>query len=85
MQCTTIGIHIAKSVFLLSITNQNGRHIERNRLVRGQFERYLYKQSQSKLVMEVCGTVHHRVQILFWAGTNGSVIEAVLTFEKRDR
>ncbi len=52
MQCTTIGIDIAKSVFQLSVANQSGKIIERNRLTRGQFERYLYKQSQSKLVMD---------------------------------
>jgi len=63
MQCTTIGIDIAKSVFQLSVANQSGKIIERNRLTRGQFERYLYKQSQSKLVMEACGTAHH------WAHT----------------
>ncbi len=56
MQCTTIGIDIAKSVFQLSVANQSGKIIERNRLTRGQFERYLYRQSQSKLVMEACGT-----------------------------
>lgn len=63
MECTTIGIDIAKSVFQLSVANQSGKIIERNRLTRGQFERYLYKQSQSKLVMEACGTAHH------WART----------------
>lgn len=63
MQCTTIGIDIAKSVFQLSVANQHGKIIERNRLTRGQFERYLHRQSQSKLVMEACGTAHH------WART----------------
>lgn len=63
MQCTTIGIDIAKSVFQLSVANQAGKIIERNRFTRGQFERYLHKQSQSKLVMEACGTAHH------WART----------------
>jgi hypothetical protein len=45
MQCTTIGIDIAKSVFQLSVANQSGKIIERNRLTRGQFKRYLYKQA----------------------------------------
>ena len=68
MQCTTIGIDIAKSVFQLSVANQAGKIIERNRLTRGQFERYLYKQSQSKLVMEACGTAHHWARTAVEAG-----------------
>ena len=68
MQCTTIGIDIAKSVFQLSVANQNGKIIERNRFTRGQFERYLFKQSQSKLVMEACGTAHHWARTAKYAG-----------------
>jgi transposase len=59
MQCTTIGIDIAKSVFQLSVANQHGKIIERNRLTRGQFERFLFKQPTARLVMEACGTAHH--------------------------
>lgn len=63
MQCTTIGIDIAKSVFQLSVASQGGRIVARSRLTRGQFERYLYKQPAARLVMEACGTAHH------WART----------------
>ncbi|MFN3239278.1 MAG: IS110 family transposase [Pseudomonadales bacterium] len=68
MQCTTIGIDIAKSVFQLSVANQNGKIIQRNRFTRGQFERYLYKEAQSKLVMEACGTAHYWARVASSAG-----------------
>lgn len=51
MNTTTIGIVIAKSVFQLSVANQNGI-TERNRLTRGQFERFLFKQPTARLVMK---------------------------------
>jgi transposase len=63
MNTTTIGVDLAKSVFQLSLANQSGKITERNRLTRGQFERFLYQQSQSTLVMEACGTAH------YWART----------------
>jgi transposase len=63
MQCTTIGIDIAKSVFQVSVANGNQKILKRHRLSRGQFERFLYKHERSKLVMEACGTAHH------WART----------------
>ena len=68
MQCTTIGIDIAKSVFQVSIANGNQKILKRHRLSRGQFERFLYNQSQSKLVMEACGTAHHWARTAFDAG-----------------
>lgn len=68
MQCTTIGIDIAKSVFQVSIANSNHKVLNRRRLTRGQFERFLYKEQRSKLVMEACGTAHHWARIAFDAG-----------------
>ncbi len=67
MQCTTIGIDIAKSVFQLSIAS-NHKVLKRHRLTRGQFERFLHKQPHSKLVMEACGTAHHWARTALNAG-----------------
>ena len=64
-----------KSVFQLSVANQSGKINERNRLTRGQFERYSFKPSQSKLVMEACGTAHQ------WALTAvGAGHEVILSY-----
>ena len=68
MQCTTIGIDIAKPVLQLSVANSNGKIIERSRLTRGQFERFLYKQPTARLVMEACGTAHHSARSVAEAG-----------------
>ena len=63
MQCTTIGIDIAKSVFQLSVTDSRGKIVQRSRLSRSQFERFIHKQEHANLIMEACGTAHH------WART----------------
>jgi transposase len=63
MNTTTIGVDIAKSVFQLSLTNQAGRVVERKRLSRAQFQRFLAQQPKAEIVMEACATAHH------WART----------------
>ena len=68
MQCTTIGIDIAKSVFQLSSANSHGKVVDRNRLTRGQFERFLYNQSSTQVVMEACATAHHWARVASAAG-----------------
>ena len=61
MQCTTIGVDLAKSVFQVSIANQAGKIVDRRRLSRSQFDRFLANQQAAELVMETCATAH------FWA------------------
>jgi transposase len=63
MNTTTIGVDIAKSVFQLSLANGAGRVIERKRLSRAQFQRFLAQQPNAEIVMEACATSHH------WART----------------
>jgi transposase len=63
MDTTTIGIDIAKSVFQVSLANQAGRIVERRRLSRARFERFLGEQPAAEVVMEACATSHH------WART----------------
>lgn len=59
MQSTTIGIDLAKSVFQLSVADHHGKIHERQRLTRGQFQRFLARRDHAHLVMEACGTAHH--------------------------
>lgn len=63
MDTTTIGIDIAKSVFQVSLANRAGRVLERRRLSRAKFERFLCEQPAAEIVMEACATSHH------WART----------------
>ena len=63
MNTTTIGIDIAKSVFQVSMANRAGRIVDRKRLSRTQFQRFLAEQPNAALVMEACATSHH------WART----------------
>jgi transposase len=56
MQCTTIGVDLAKSVFQVSIANQAGKIVDRRRLSRSQFDRFLANQQAAELVMETCAT-----------------------------
>jgi transposase len=63
MNATTIGVDVSKSVFQLSLANQAGRVVERRRLSRQQYERFLAEQPPAEIVMEACGTAHH------WART----------------
>jgi transposase len=59
MNTTTIGIDVAKSVFQLSLAARSGRIVERKRLSRAQFQRFLTQQPPAEIVMEACATAHH--------------------------
>jgi transposase len=59
MQSTTIGIDLAKSVFQISIADNNHHIIKRQRLSRSQFERLLVHTPPAQLVMEGCASAHH--------------------------
>jgi transposase len=63
MNATSIGVDLSKSVFQVSLANAAGRVIERKRLSRAQYERFLAEQPTVEIVMEACGTAHH------WART----------------
>jgi transposase len=63
MNATTIGVDLSKSVFQLSLANQAGRIIERKRLSRAQYQRFLVEQPEAEIVMEACATAH------YWART----------------
>jgi transposase len=63
MNATTIGVDLSKSVFQLSLSNSAGRVVDRKRLSRAQYERFLAQQPAAEIVMEACATAHH------WART----------------
>lgn len=59
MQLNPVGVDLAKHVFQLSIANHNHRVIERKRLSRKQFARWLSQASPRLLVMEACGSCYY--------------------------
>ena len=58
MDATTVAVDLAKTVFELAIANAQWRIVERRRLNRAQFMRYLTETSPTHIVMEACGMAH---------------------------
>ena len=60
MDAKTIAVDLAKNVFQLAFANRTGRIIDRRRLSRRQFERWLETvPGGTDVVMESCGTAHY--------------------------
>jgi transposase len=60
MDATTVAVDLAKDVFEVAVANQAGRIVERKRLTRRQFERFIDALSPgTEVVMEACGTAHY--------------------------
>ena len=67
MDATTVAIDLAKDVFQVALANRAGRIIDRQRLTRRQFERFLETLTDDiEVIMESCGTSHYwgrRIQV----------------------
>ncbi len=60
MDATTVAVDLAKDVFEVALANQVGRILERKRVTRRQFDRFLEElPAGTELVMEGCGTAHY--------------------------
>lgn len=59
MKLTPVGVDLSKSVFQLSIADGQFCIIDRKRLSRSQFHRWLATSRPKHLVMEACGTSHY--------------------------
>jgi transposase len=60
MDATTVAIDLAKEIFEVAVANRAGRVIDRKRLTRRQFERFLDALEPGlEVVMEACGTAHY--------------------------
>lgn len=55
----TVAVDLSMTVFEVGITDRHWRVVERRRLNRKQFGRFLQEQPPSHVVMEACGTAHH--------------------------
>ena len=59
MHATTVAIDLAKDIFEVALANRAGRVIERKRLNRRAFERFVESlPAGTEVLMEACGTAH---------------------------
>ncbi|MGH2359669.1 MAG: IS110 family transposase, partial [bacterium] len=60
MDATTVAIDLAKDIFEVALANRAGRIIERTRLSRRPFERFVDElPTGTEVIMEACGTAHY--------------------------
>ena len=60
MDATTVAVDLAKDVFQVALANRAGRILDRQRLTRRQFERFLDTLAEdTEVIMESCGTAHY--------------------------
>src|SRR2546423_15654985 len=60
MDVSTIAIELAKDVFQIAVANRAGRILDRQRLTRRQFERFVDTLVEdTDVIMESCGTSHY--------------------------
>jgi transposase len=60
MDATTVAVDLAKDVFEVALANRAGRIVERKRLTRAQFDRFMEGLTPgTHVVMEACGTAHY--------------------------
>ena len=59
MTVSVVGVDLSKSVFQLSMADARHRVVDRKRLSRAQFHRFLAQTTGVRLVMEACGTSNH--------------------------
>jgi transposase len=59
MEHATIAIDLAKSVFQVAVSSQQGSVEAERRLSRDRFLTYFAQQPPAKIVMEACGSAHH--------------------------
>ena len=56
---TTIAVDLAKSVFEVAVSDKPGRVVERHRLSRTAFLKFLADHRPATVLLEACGTAHH--------------------------
>ena len=59
MAISVVGVDLSKSVFQLSMADAKHHVVDRKRLSRAQFHRFLAQTEAVRLVMEACGTSNH--------------------------
>ena len=59
MNCTTVGVDLAKNVFELAVADGEWNITGRHRLSRAKFARFFAQNPRCQVIMEACGSAHH--------------------------
>lgn len=74
MNLTTIAVDLAKDVFEVAVADRRYQIVERHRLTRSQFERFIGQRERSLWVMEACGGAHHWARTLSGLGHEAKLL-----------
>ena len=74
MNITTLGIDIAKNVFHLHGTDENGKVVLRKRLRREQLLAFMQNLPACLVGMEACGSAHYWARSLWWRSLLGKEV-----------
>lgn len=87
MDANPVAVDLAKSVFQVAAADASWRVVEVQRLSRGQFERWFLNRQVGLVVMEACGSVHHRARWLNSLGIEVCLLPAqyVRTYARRNK
>ena len=64
MNTTTAAVDLAKNVYQVAIATSGSARIEQHRLTRVQFDRFFANRRVDRIIMEACGSAHHRARRL---------------------
>ena len=67
-KATIVGVDLAKNVFQLHGAAADGSVVFRKKLTRTQFQRFMADHPACTVVMEACGSAHHRAREMAWIG-----------------
>ena len=85
-----IAVDLAKSVYQVAESLRSGQVVQRKRLNREAFRRYIQEQAEPvEWVMEACGTAHYWGRVAQALGASGeataSALRAALSPPQQDR
>jgi transposase len=87
MNATTVAVDLAKNVYQLAVADPQWRIIERHRLTRAQFERFLVNRTIDRVIMEACGSAHYWGRRIVGLGVEVQLLPAryIRAYVKRNK
>jgi transposase len=87
MNATTVAVDLAKNVYQLAVADTQWRIIERHRLTRAQFERFLVNRTIDRVIMEACGSAHYWGRRIVGLGVEVQLLPAryIRAYVKRNK
>ena len=87
MNCTTIGVDLAKNVFEIAVAGSDWKISERQRLNRAKFSMFFVHRAPCRVVMEACGSAHHWARKISACGHQVQLLPAqyVRAYVKRNK